>query len=631
MLQAIRDRSQSWIAWAIVLFISIPFALWGLNSYVTGGGPVIVATVAGIDIEERELQQEFFRQRQRMQEMFGGQMPGFFSDEMLREQVLQQLIERNLFTAEALQRKMAVGDGSLVAAIREVEAFYVDGRFSQERYTQLLRGQGLTPAGFEQRLRRDLLVDHFESMATRSEFVTPYEESQFRALSGQMRDVGVMIIPSGRYSGGITLSESEIEADYQANLQRYSLPEQISIDYVELSAAAMARDISISEEEVVLRYNSRQANYRTAEERKASHILLIPNGERDDAATLEQLVTLRQRIEQGESFATLAESHSEDPGSASQGGDLGYFGRGEMDDAFEKAAFSLAPDEISQPVKSRFGYHLIRVESVRGGQIRPLEEVREELIDELRNEAIEQPFYNAAELLANLSYEHPDTLQLVSEDLKLPIQSSPLFSRLEGGSDPLLSEPKIINAAFSDEVLVRRNNSEVIDLGNNRLIVLRLREHLPQRQRALNDVADEIRQRLIAEKSQQAAAAEAQEVLKAIRGGSEAQQEASRLQIDWQRRQLLRDSREIDSAIVRGIFRLPRPAEGETTSEVIPMLNGDHAVVVLYRVEAGNENSVADANAQLRRTVEAAARDTLLNSLRERSKIEIRRQAEQVE
>lgn len=587
MLQYIRDRVQSWIAWFIIALITIPFALWGINQYFEGGGDIVAAQVNGVEIGQQRVQQAYYQQQERLRQMLGANYnPDMFPEEQMRRQALEGLIEQELLVQAAVESGMRIGDAYLAATIRGISAFQQDGQFSQEVYERTLRAQGMTSTAFEAQLRRDLLVQQLFAAIGRTEFATGLEQRELARLSLQQRDVGMLSVAVDNYLTQASVSDDEIAAYYDAQPHLFMQPEQVSIAYLDLSVEGIATGIEVNEEELRTRYQSQQASYQETEQRHARHILLTLPAEAEEAqvaqvrAKAEELLT---QLRGGASFEALAKEHSEDPGSAGQGGDLGLFGRGVMDQAFEDAVFALKVGELSQPVRSAFGYHLIRLEAVRGGERRSFEQVREQILAEIRTERAEQQFYEQAEQLANLAYEHPDTLEEAARQLGLTIQKSALFSRR--GGEGILSHSKLIAAAFSDDVLARGHNSEPLELDSRRIVVLRVMEHQPETRQPLQTVRAEIESRLKHDKAQVLARQAAEELREKIAAGAEPEVLAKSGRMVWQRQTATtRGQVDMDAQILRTAFAMPRPGDQKSTVQLTTSIAGDPVVVVLYQV-----------------------------------------------
>lgn len=632
MLDFIRERARGWFAWVIVGMIIIPFALWGVHQYIGGGGDTSVAKVDGAEISQGQLQNAFMQQRQRLEQMFGGKLPAMFSDEMIKGQVLQQLIEQEMLVQAAANNGMRIGDTTLAQTITGIEAFHEDGKFSNTRYQQLLRAQGMLPGMFEQRVRRDLLAAQLTDGISETAFVTAPAVDSYLRLQQQQRSIGYLTVETAKFKDEVKVSDEEIASYYEQHAQEYMQPERVRVDYLELNIDDIAKTIDVDEAAMRERYEARKLNYTTPEQRKASHILIKVADDASDeavAAARKKAEDILARIRKGEEFAALAKAESDDPGSAKQGGDLGFFGKGVMDPAFEAAAFALKKGEVSEPVRSSFGFHIIKLEDSEGGIVKPFDEVKAGIKKEIQLERAEQQYYDMAEVLANLTYEHPESLATAAEQLALPIKTSPFFSR-DGGPD-IAAEPKVVAAAFGDEVLARGNNSETIELGRNHMVVLRLKDHQPEAQRPLEEVKAGIVETLQNDKAKAKAVELAGAVLERVRSGEKPAELAKAMGIKWNDKQpIRRDAADIDRTIAREVFRMPRPAEGEQGTRLVALPTGDQAVVILYSVEDAAPAEIADkdrrqASSKLQQAEANAELDSVVSGIRSNTDITIRK------
>lgn len=590
MLHFIRERAQSWFAWVIVILIIIPFALWGVHQYIGGGGEAPAATVNGVDISKRQLEISYLEQRQRMQQMLGENFrPEMFPEERMRQQVLQDLIEKEILVTTAGQAGFRIGNTQLAETIRAIPALQENGSFSNAAYERALSQKGMSPAMFEQRMRRDLVAQQFYTGISDSVLVTQRELQEMARLQNQTRDIGYMLLPLAKYEDGITIDDAAISQYYADNQNRFQVPEEVSISYLELNADEIAKGIKVSEEELHARYDSQSINYVTPEERRARHIL-IQVAQDADAAEVDKakqtLLDIRQRIEKGESFADLAKQYSQDPGSAAEGGDLGFFGHGIMDPAFEESAFSLAKGELSEPVRSAFGWHLIQIEEIKPAQTKSFEAVHDQLLEEIRNERADQLYYDQADKLSNLTYEHPDTLETAAEELGLTVKSTGLFPR-NGGSG-LAANPKVNGAAFSDEVLLRGNNSEPVELSPNHTVVLRVKDHKAQSVRPLEEVKPMINSILVRQEARKKAEEVAGQAMQRLQAGDSPETLAKELGSEWQKaEQVGRAAKQPDTKIVQFCFTMPHPEGDKPSIARTTTTHGDEALIALYGVKDG--------------------------------------------
>jgi peptidyl-prolyl cis-trans isomerase D len=627
MLQYIRARAQGLIAWIIVGFIALTFALWGVQEYLGGGKDVPVAQVDNTAISAAQLQSAVAQQRQRLQEMLGPNFrPEMFAEAPMREAVLQSLIEREVLVQAAVDGGLWVSDAQLASVIRAIPAFQgEDGQFSSAAYERALRLQGYTPQGFEAELRRDLLVSQFQSAVSTTDFATPSEVQHYMRLQNQKRDFGYLLVPVSRFTSKVAVSETEAKAYYEANQAQFTEPERVKAAYVELSVDTLARDVKVTDDEAQAYYAAHPEEFATPEERRARHILFRVAADADQATVemaRKQAEEALAQIRAGKDFAELAREQSEDPGSAKQGGDLGFFGRGVMDPAFEQAVFALDKGGVSEPVRSTFGFHIIKLEDLRGGEVKPFAAVREAIQTRLRQDQARQRFYEAADQLANLSYEHPDELRTVAEELGLPLQQSGYLSREHG--EGLFANAQLRQAAFSNEVLEGGNNSEPVELGSDHLVVLRVADRQPAAVRPLADVRDQIDASLREEKARAAAAEAAEQTEQALlKDKTDPVTYAKNNGYEWKRQEIQRNDTKVPAAVTQLAFRMPRP-QGGSSVERASLPSNDLVVVVLFQVTEGEVPANAEAP-QLERANAEALYQGVVETLRAQSKIRVNR------
>ena len=629
MLQIIRDRSQGVFAWIIVGLIIIPFALWGISSYFGGGGDDSIAEVDGAKIYPHQVQNAYQQQRERLQQMFGGKIPeNLFSEEVMKSQILDQLIEKEVLIKAAADNGMRVGDRQLAALITGIEAFHSNGKFDPAQYERVLAQQGMSPKLFENRVRRDLIAAQISDGVVNSEFTLDSEIDAQLRLQRQQRDMGYMVLPVSKYLDGIELAADEARGYYDANSARYMEPEQVKIDYLELKSDDIAATIDVTEEQLRQRYETQKLNFRTAEERKASHILISADSsasEEEVSAAQTKADELLRRIKDGEDFAELARAESQDPGSAKKGGDLGFFGMGVMDKVFEETTFALEKGKMSGVIRSAFGFHIIKLEDVKGGETKPYEAVATDLKREMQQDLAAEIFFNKAEQLASLTYEQPDTLTIAAEQLQLTIKHSDFFARSGGAG--IAADPKVAGAAFNEDVLARGNNSETIELADTHLVVLRISEHKPEALRPFEEVQATIETTLKRDKAAAKTLEEGKTLLAKLQAGEKPEELAVLQGVEWQQQDaLLRDNTEVDRTIVQTTFRMAHPAEGGFSSEQLTLGGGDQALVALYSVKPGDvaaadEKARSEAAQGIERANSNAAELALIAGLRERAEI----------
>ena len=609
MLQNIRDKAQGWIAWAIVILITIPFALWGINSYLGIGSEPVAATVNGQEITDRALDQRFQRFREQLREQLGSAYrPELLDDKRMRQEVLKRMVSEDVILQASHDLGLRVANLLVKQAIMEVDVFKKDGRFDQATFERYARMQGLTSGGFEERVRQSIMTEQLSQAVQTAAFVTDQELQQILRLQNQTRDIGYFIINPDDFQSDEEIPEEEIQAYYEQHQEEFRVPEQVKLEYILLNGEMAGKTVAVDDAALRGFYENHLENYGQPEERRASHILIRLDEGADQAAVEEakkKILDLRQRAEQGEDFAELAKANSQDPGSAQEGGDLGYFGKGIMDPAFETAAFSLKEGELSEPVRSSFGFHLIKLTGIKPSSVKPFEQVRQAVEQAYRKAEGERLYYEMADKLADLSYEDPTSLQPAATALKLKVETSDWISRdhVEG----VLKSPKVLTVAFSDDVLHEHNNSELIELDKEESIVLRVTEYKESSIQPLAEVSETIAADLKKQRAVEQARAEAEKRLASLREGKDIVDVADQYKVKRYPR-LLRTDTTVPHSLLGEVFRQSHPPEGKPLSGMVQLAPGGFAVY--------NLNGVKDAPGDQMNEV---LKQQLRNNLRQHS------------
>lgn len=589
MLMNLRDRLSGWIAYAIVGLISIPFVLWGIGEYFRGGSDAPVATVNGQDITPRAFEQAYNQERQRLAQAFGGTVPPDMLEGLgLKRQVLDGLILREVLRQWAHKQGLRVSDAELAAVLRGVPAFQENGVFSQARYEQVLGLQGQTPLTFEHEVRQDLVLDQLQRGIALSAFDVAANLEAFLRLRGQTREVEVYTLPAAPRRAGIQPDEAQLQAYFKEHVQDFRRPERVRLDYIALSVDELAASMKPSEEDIRQAYEDYLAREAQRERREARHILITPPVGGDMEAARKQAEALRERLAGGEDFAALAKQYSQDPGSAGQGGELGLVERGMMVEPFEKALFALKEGEISAPVQTDFGWHLIKLEHIEKAKPKPLDEVRQAMLVDAAQRMAEERFHDLADRLATLAYEQPDSLAPAAEALGLKVQASGWVTRDQG--EGLGANPKLRAAAFTPEVLEQGRNSDLIDLSGNQVAVIRVAEHEAAADQPFETVRAEVQRRVVEQELARLVEADAARLRKALSTAGAADETLRQVGAErgfaGELKRLGAD--EVDPAIRRAAFSVGRPAGGTPLVASVRLGSGDMAVVRVLSVKDGD-------------------------------------------
>lgn len=574
MLTTIREKAQGVFAWVILLLICVPFALWGIQNYLNFGKESPVATVGDKDFFQRDVNRAYSQYSQNLQ--------GVDIDEaLLKKQALRKLIRDEVLLQYVQSEDLAITDAMARDYIKSLDYFQVDGEFSRKRYEALLSSQRLSSAEFVGRIKNALMMEQFQHSIVESSFATAYDVESFFKIQNEQRDIGYLTIPLKPSSE--PPSEEAIEAYYQQHLDRYRTPEQMSIAYLELSLNRLADSVAVTDKQLKAFYDEQKELYTTKARRKISHILFAVNAD-SDAAALKKARQARERLKT-EDFAKLAEALSDDKLTAKNGGDLGLFEPGVMEKSFDEAVKSLKPGEVSQPVKSAFGYHLIKVTEFVPAVVKPYEAVRDQVKKAYQTAQAEDKFYEAGETLSELSFEHPDSLEEAAHAVGLKIKESGLFTREQG--EGIATEQKIRAAAFSEEVL-SGDNSEPVELGNDRLVVLRKLDHKPAATRPLTEVKAEVIEALSTELAEQAAKQQADALKKRLQAGETMSALATETGLPYKElNELTRANRELPLPLLQAVFKAAKPKGDQPSVFTAELPSGGETLVSLNRVKAG--------------------------------------------
>ncbi|MCG8025619.1 MAG: SurA N-terminal domain-containing protein [Candidatus Thiodiazotropha endolucinida] len=626
MLQVIRDKAQGWIAWAIVILISIPFALWGIQSYLGVGSEPIAATVNGAEINERTLDNQYQRYRQQLREQLGAAYrPEMFDDARMRKEVLNRLIRDELVQQTSNRMGLRAGSNMIQASILSMPTFQKDGRYDQQTYERALRLQGLSPAGFEDRVRRALVAEQLSQAVNAGGFVTPKELNESQRLLKQTRELSYFVVPASDFKLSDELSDDEIKAYYEANQRAFISPEKVKVEYILLDAGTAGGTIEVDEERLRGYYENNQDEFGLPEQRQASHILILAAADADQSTVDEakaKIDALAERVRNGESFEELAKQNSQDPGSAASGGDLGFFGKGIMDPAFESAVYALQEGGVSEPVRTSFGFHLIKLTGIKDGTVKPFEEARTEIEVAYRKFEGERLYFELAEQLADLSYEDPGSLESAASVLELSIQQSDWITREQGAG--VFANLKVRTAAYSDDVLKEHNNSELIEIDGTSSLVLRVLDHQESSVLPLDEVKQQITETLQQQKAEQQAQAEAEKRMAEMAAGAPLSDVAESYAVTGPMT-VDRNDRQIPPGLSSALFRTAKPAAGGSSPGTARLAGGDFAVYLLTGVTEGSADDKSNLQQQesLRRMLGRDHYEMVLTDLESRADIEI--------
>jgi len=522
MLDFVRNNKK--ITQVFLALITLPFAFWGVDSFVRNADVgAEVATVGGSKISRQELQSALREQQERMRAQLDGKLdPALFETPQMRRAVLDSMVTQRLLAEQARKARLVVGNEQLVQFIGGVPSLQENGKFSRERYEALVAAQGMSKEMFEARLRQDMAMQQLMLPVTEAGIVSQAAAGRWLATQLEQREIGELRLLPEAYAGQVKLSADAVQKYYEANRKKFELPEQVRAEFLVLSRDALTAQATIRDEEVKTYYQSHADRFKEGETRRASHILIRAAKDAPDAeakaakARADELLTQTKKTP-GD-FARLAKQNSQDPGSAEKGGDLDWFGRGAMVKAFEETAFALKEGQISDVVRSDFGFHIIRVTGVRPERVKPLDEVKAGILAELKREAGMKTYAEAAEAFGNMVYEQADSLKPAAEKWKLEPRQTQWLAR--GGKLPApFDNPKLAAALFSDDGLKNKRNTEAIEIAPGTLVSARVLEHKPAALQSLDVVKGDIEKHLIREEALNLATKDGEEKLARLAKG----------------------------------------------------------------------------------------------------------------
>jgi len=593
MLQILREKAQGIVSWLIVLVIAAVFVFLGLNDYFSigkRGQGNIAAKVNGEKITWRAVDT--------LSERYGRQMGEKVDVKALKNQMLTLLIQRSALLADAKTLGLRVGENQIVDLLVQIPAFQVDGKFSKDLYLKTLEQAGYTDALFRHELTQDALIGQIQQGLAQSNFILDNELKNMVAIIDQKRDFGFMTLPAALVRKGIQLSPEQIKTYYEAHKASFVKPEQVVLEYIELSLDPLIEKITVNKEEVHAYYEAHKEAYSVPERVQARHILRLAQG---SAAEIEkaknEITALAKQLKEGADFAKLATAESDDVGSAEKGGDLGWFTRGQMVPEFEQVAFALKnPGEISEPVRTQFGYHLIQLIDHKAAELKPYKEVKDLVMQQLKRERAQEQFAAKGEELAKRSFEETN-LQSIAAQMALKVQETEAFERDERNtvSKGLVNHPEVRKIAFSDAILKQGHNSEPIKVSDTVMVVVRLKAHSPAVQETVEQAEKKIRDHLLAEQTKIRIQEKGEAIVKDLQKGEKPEILAKHHQLPWiVKKGVLRTPSEIDRSIVMSAFQIPfDPDNKQENIRGVVLPSGDYLVLKIEQVIPGDWEKLA--------------------------------------
>jgi len=584
LMQKIRNWATGWVAGAIMGLVIITFAVWGINFADQGAEPV-VASVNGEDIKLRQFQQAYNNFREQMQKYTGKSLaPG--EEELLKKQTLDKLIQDEVINQAAADNGLQISDSMIRRTVRDIDVFSGENGFDRANYERGVMQLGMTPTGFEYQLRLELMANQLQDAVTNSAFVSEKEAVWLTRISKQTRDLSYVILPADELKDSIEINADAIEEYYGKTSEGLLEPDQVKIAYLDLSVEKLAEEIEASEEDLRTYYDNNKDEYDVKEQRKVNiiDIKLSPEAEAEEVELANSKAEkMRALIASGISFTEVAEKHDDGLKPDMLVSEHGYLARGVLPKEVDELVFTMDQGELSKVERTDRGLHVFRVEGIKGGIKNTFENSRELVEKDYKKSEAEYRYFDLADKLITLAYEHADSLEVASEEIGVEIQESDFFSR--DNASELLAEPKVLAASFNQEAIKSGQNSDAIELNNYHIVVLQVLEFLPAEKKSLETVKEQITQILKSEHASKLQQEKGQKILEQLKQGSDLSQVAETLGFEWKQADAVnRDAVSVNRKILRTAFKLGKPADKGFTFAGTEIGKEDYAVVAVSKI-----------------------------------------------
>src|SRR3990167_3556210 len=600
MLQTIRDRSQGLVALLIIIFICITFALWGVHNYFNGSSdqkPVVKVNGSKITQQQFNLSFDRFRDQQLQQnpDMFSSQQ----SVNEAKKQVLDSMLEKQAYSQSANKNGFRVGQDLIEVELANMPVFQVDGYFSKTRFEQVLANMMFSEDQFFEALRNSILLAQVRAGFISTSFILPYQVDTAIALINQKRSFNSITIPAKRFEADSHVSEQEALTFYQAHQKLFNIPAAVSLDYIAISLPDLENKIKPTDAQLQQYYQENLNHYTSPKKWNLAHILIAvasdaPQSEVDSAKQKAQ--SLYSKLKAGASFEQLAQENSDDTATARKGGQMSIMTLLQLDSSWQKQLVGLKTDQLSLPFKTAQGYEIVKVLSTIPAVVQPFSSIQAKVRDDYIKQTAEKQFSDFSDQLANLTFEHPNSLDYASKQLDLPIQSTDFFNQ-QGGDDMLTKNAKLLAAAFSPEIMNQGANSDVMSVSDTQAVVIRLKKKIPVTTKSFSEVKQSIVFQLMDEKERTAADKLAQHIFQQLKQGYLLDELAKKngltvTNVAWATRN---NNPHINQNLVVAAFNLPRPTDKKVSAMVLPLAGGDSAVLQLTAVQDGSTTSMPEA------------------------------------
>lgn len=625
MLQNIHDKAKGWVAYAIVGFIAIPFTLFGISSYLGGSDSLVAAVVNGEEIPVQQVQNSVLQQRQRLTQMFGGKLPPGFNDSVIKEQALEQIVNATLLRQEAVAGGYRASNQEVYDTIAEIPAFQKDGIFDSATYERVLTSQRRNKSNFELDIRNSISNSQFSQGVGNAAFLPTTEVARYQQLQNQTRSVETYTFKKSDFVSEIKVSDDEVKTYFDANTGNFKTAEKLKLSYVLLKQDDLEKTVEVNEEILQAFFDENADRYIDPEQRKVAHILVKINDK--DGADAEKKAqgkaqALYDEIKAGtKTFEDLASNNSDDSVASKKSGEIGSIVLGDMGPLFEKVAFALNKGDLSTVVKAEAGFEIIKVLDITASKQKTFDDVKADIEKSYRSDEAEKLFLDNSDKLQTLAFENESSLDAAADAVGLKVENSDWIER---GSAPtpagLLSSPKLLQAAFSDDVLVQGKNSELIEIDGRSAVIVRLQEHKLPEQKTQNEVSDEIKTSLTDQKLRKLLIEKGEAALKAIQASGEwaaVETQGGSVEKVEKSEGLKRSDRKLASVVVNKLFSMQKPQEGKKIFANAILPEGDYVLIGLNNVKEGDAALDSSLQGGFTQTMSSRESTAMLKALRE--------------
>lgn len=577
MLQSIRERAQGVVAAVIVVFLCLTFAVWGLESYLNESRKIVVAEINGETVELEAFQSTLQSLRQRAQAELGDAFDSaVWSEDSTKRKALDYLVEERVLTQNLERAQLRMSTEQVADFLKRSPDFQVDGKFSNDRYTQVTSMMGFSENAYEAEIRKDLALQQLRAGVAASAFLTPHELALVEQLQAQARTIGYAVI-APTDSTKVAITDQEASAHFETHKEKYRVDARVALEFVELNLEDLIAGVVVSDEQLQQHYNTHKTDFTVEEQRNASHILIQLAAGVTDAEAKQKASDMRALVLSGKPFAEVAKEHSDDIGSRAEGGATGLFGPGVMAPEFERAVFGMNIDDISEPIKTSFGYHIIKLTEIKSGVVTPFAEVKSEIEQKLRREQAEELFYETVERFSDTIYEHPDSLTESAAQLEMNVETTSLRTRSEVSE---MFSPAVADAVWEAEVLTQGLASAPVEIGDTRIVAVRVTQYEPSHLPSLEQVKSTIVAQLQTQKVHDQAKARGDALLELIRAGQAAAGVAATEKLEWEEfKDARREDDRINRAVLRAAFRAPLEKSDGEAHIGVELGSGNYAIV----------------------------------------------------